>query len=302
MEEQIVLGLEGLTVQDLSNIARRNVRVALDDAARTRIRKAGKLIDTWLAQGKTIYGVTTGFGALSDVAISLADTRRLQENILKSHSVGVGRPLDREIVRAMLTLRIKDLARGNSGIRLKTVLHLIELLNRDVCPVVPEKGSVGASGDLIPLAHLALPLIGLGEADFAGRRLSGSQALSTCGLEPLQLEAGEGLALVNGTQAMTAIGALTVLDALRISKLVDIAAAMSLEVLMGSRTEFDSRIHRLRPIPASCGLRRTWTVWSETAKSSPPTRTAAGFKTPTPCAARLRYTGPAKTPSPMPCG
>jgi histidine ammonia-lyase len=148
-----------------------------------------------------------------------------------------------------MALRIKDLARGHSGIRLQTVRHLVRLLNKGVAPVVPKKGSVGASGDLVPLAHLSLVLIGQGEAIYRGQRISGLKALEKCGLKPLRLRAGEGLALINGTQVMTAIGGLAVYDALRLSKMTDIAAALSLEVLMGSRTEFDPRIHHVRPHP-----------------------------------------------------
>ena len=166
-----------------------------------------------------------------------------------SHAVGVGDVLDEEVVRAMMALRVKDLARGHSGIRLATVRRLIELLNLGIVPVVPEKGSVGASGDLAPQAHMSLVLIGLGEAFFEGRRMSGLEALGECELEPLQLEAAEGLALVNGTQMTTAIGGLAVYDAVVLSKMADIAAAMSLEVLLGSRTEFDPRIHQARPHP-----------------------------------------------------
>jgi histidine ammonia-lyase len=183
------------------------------------------------------------------VAISKNDTRRLQDNILMSHAAGVGQLLDEPTVRATMALRIKDLARGHSGIRLETVEHLATLLNWGVCPVIPEKGSVGASGDLAPLAHLALVLVGLGEAFYKGQRMTGGQVLSKCGLKPIRLEAGEGLALVNGTQVMTAIGGLAVYDAANLSKLTDIAAATSLEVLMGSRTEFNKRIHDVRPHP-----------------------------------------------------
>ncbi|OPX35985.1 MAG: histidine ammonia-lyase, partial [Desulfobacteraceae bacterium 4484_190.2] len=208
-----------------------------------------KLIEHWVQEEKIIYGVTTGFGALSDVIISKEDTWQLQENILMSHAAGVGNALDKETVRAAMALRIKDLARGHSGIRLKTVNHLIKSLNRGICPIVPEKGSVGASGDLAPLAHVGLVLIGQGEAFYKGQRISGMEALRKCGMEPIHLEAGEGLALVNGTQVMTAIGGLTVYDSLELAKMSDIAAAISLEVLMGSRTEFDPRIHRVRPHP-----------------------------------------------------
>ena len=245
----IKIGMEGLTLADLIAVARNGGRVELSPGSQTRIREARRMIDRWVAEGRTIYGVTTGFGALSDVAISGKDTRRLQENILMSHSAGVGTPLDDETVRAVMLLRVKDMARGHSGIRLETVHLLLDLLNGGICPLVPEKGSVGASGDLAPLAHLSLLLLGKGEAFFGGERMSGADALEKCGLAPIRLEAAEGLALVNGTQVMTAIGALAVYDALQLSRLIDIAAAMSLEVLMGSRTEFNQRIHRVRPHP-----------------------------------------------------
>ncbi len=247
--EEIFLGVDRMTIEDLVGIARQDVKVRLTNESEKRIKKARKLIEQWVQEGKIIYGVTTGFGALSDVIISKEDTRRLQENILMSHAAGLGDILDREVVRAVMALRIKDLARGHSGIRLETTHHLIKLLNKGVCPVVPEKGSVGASGDLAPLAHLCLVLIGQGEAFYKGQRMPGIEALRKCGMDPLQLEAGEGLALVNGTQVMTAIGGLASYDADRLSKMIDIAAAISLEVLMGSRTEFDPRIHQVRPHP-----------------------------------------------------
>ena len=245
----ISLGFDGMTLDNLVAIARDGVHVKLTEGSEKRLRQTRQLIDKWVEDERTIYGITTGFGALSDVAISKKDTRKLQDNILMSHAAGVGDPLDEQSVRAIMALRIKDLARGHSGVRLETVEHLIALLNWGVSPVVPEKGSVGASGDLAPLAHLALVLVGLGEAFYKGQRMSGRQVLSKCGLKPIQLEAGEGLALVNGTQVMTAIGGLAIYDAVNLSKMTDIAAAMSLEVLMGSRTEFDERIHQIRPHP-----------------------------------------------------
>ncbi len=245
----IFLGDDGMTLQDLVTIARQGARVRLKKTSEKRIAHSRKLIEKWVRDGTTVYGVTTGFGALSDVSISEKDTRKLQQNILMSHAAGTGPCLDEETVRAVMALRIKDLARGHSGIRVETVRQLMELLNRGVCPIIPEKGSVGASGDLAPLAHMSLVLIGMGEAVFQDHRMSGRQALKKCGLKPNQLEAGEGLALVNGTQVMTAIGGLAVYDAVQLSKMTDIAAAMSLEVLMGSRTEFDQRIHQLRPHP-----------------------------------------------------
>ncbi len=247
--KKIFLGMDKMTLNDLVEIARQGLKVGLPKDAKKRIKASRKLIDQWLREEKVIYGVTTGFGALCCETIPTAEARKLQENILKSHAAGVGNHLDMEIVRAIMALRIRDLAQGHSGIRLETVQRLVELLNKAVCPVVPEKGSVGASGDLVPLAHLSLVLIGQGEAFLKDQRLSGSEALRKIGIAPLQLEAGEGLALINGTQVMTAIGGLSVYDAIRLSKLADIAAGMSLEVLMGSRTEFDPRIHQVRPHP-----------------------------------------------------
>jgi len=247
--KEILLGMDGMSLEDLVAIAREGSTVRLTKESESRIINARKMIEKWVKEERVIYGVTTGFGALSDVTISKEDTQRLQENILMSHAAGVGDILDKETVRAVMALRIKDLARGHSGISLETVIRIIDLLNRGVCPVVPEKGSVGASGDLAPLAHLCLVLIGQGEAFYEGQRISGIEALQKCGLNPLQLKAGEGLALVNGTQVMTAIGGLSIYDAVKLSKMTDIAAAMSLEVLMGSKTEFDQRIHHVRPHP-----------------------------------------------------
>lgn len=246
---EILLDADGMTLEELVLIARKGADVRIAEEARKRILAARELVEKWVREGRVVYGVTTGFGALSDRVISREETRQLQQNLLMSHAAGVGPLLDHETVRAVMALRIKDLARGNSGIRLQTVERLVELLNRGVTPVVPEQGSVGASGDLAPLAHLSLVLIGMGEAFYEGERLKGFEALSRCGLEPIELEAGEGVALINGTQVMTAIGGLATSDALRLSKIADIAAAMSLEVLMGSRTEFNQRIHERRPHP-----------------------------------------------------
>ena len=238
-----------LTLEDLIAVSRGHARIELAQNARKRIEAARDRVDTWVREGRSIYGVTTGFGALSDVAISTRDARLLQENILKSHACGMGNLFPEDVVRAIIALRIKDLAKGHSGIRLQTVDMLIEIVNHHTIPVVPEKGSVGASGDLVPLAHLSLVLIGLGEAFHEGKRLPGRDALQRIGLTPIVLHAAEGLALINGTQVMTAVGALAVSDAENLVRNIDIAASMSLEVLMGSNTEFDPRIHDVRPHP-----------------------------------------------------
>ncbi len=241
------VGKENLHLEKLADIARRGVELRLSGESEKKMDATWKRIAQWLAEERGIYGITTGFGALSDVSISSKDTVRLQKNLLMSHAAGVGNPLDEETVRAVMTLRIQDLAMGYSAIRKETVHFLIEMLNRGIVPLIPEKGSVGASGDLCPLAHLSLVMIGMGEAYYKGQRMPGAQALKKCGMQPRELRSGEGLSLINGTQVMTAIGALTAYDALHLCRLTDIAAAMSLEVLMGSRTEFDPRIHQIRP-------------------------------------------------------
>jgi histidine ammonia-lyase len=249
METYVTLGKGELTLDALEAVARKGVGVKLSGAAETRIKRARALVEQWVREERSIYGVTTGFGALSDVSISKKDTEQLQTNILMSHAAGVGNPFVPEIVRAMMVLKLNDFCLGHSGIRPKTARNLLHLLNSGVVPVVPEKGSVGASGDLVPLAHMALVLIGMGEALVGNKRVSGLDALKGCSLAPLCLGSGEGLALVNGTQAMAAVGGLALVDAVNILKHADIAACMSLEVLMGSRTEFDPRIHRVRPHP-----------------------------------------------------
>ena len=192
------------------------------------------------------YGITTGFGKFCNVVISKEDNTRLQKNLIMSHACGQGSPLPRETVRAMMTLRANALAVGNSGIRPKVVARLIDMVNADIIPVVPEKGSLGASGDLAPLAHMALVIIGMGEAFYKGERMPGSKALALAGLHPVTLEAKEGLALINGTQAMTAVGALAVYDALNLYRTASIASALSFQALRGIVDAFDQRIHELR--------------------------------------------------------
>ena len=297
----VTIGWDGFSLQDLVSIARQGAEVHLSGGSLERMRRARRLIEKWVHEERTVYGITTGFGALSNVNISRNDARQLQENILRSHAAGVGDPFDTETVRAVMALRIKDLARGHSGIRPETVEQLVALLNAGICPVVPRRGSVGASGDLAPLAHLALALIGEGEVFYRGSRMPASSALKACRLSPVRLEAAEGLALVNGTQVMTAVGGLCVYDALRLAKHADIAAAISLEVLLGSRTEFDARDPPAKA-PSWTGGQRpiTWTASPVTARSSPPTRTVPGFRTLIPCGVHPRFTGPAGMLSPMP--
>jgi histidine ammonia-lyase len=212
-----------------------------------RVAESRRSIDAILTTGQTVYGVNTGFGRLSDVRVPAESLAQLQVNLVRSHAGGLGRPLTESESRAMLVLRANVLAKGFSGVRLELIELLVAMLNAGVTPAIPEKGSVGASGDLAPLAHLALVVIGEGEAFYKGEWLSGAEALQRAGLRPLALHAKEGLALLNGTQAMTAVGALAVVRAARLVRLADLAGAMSLEALMGTPTAFDERIHRARP-------------------------------------------------------
>jgi histidine ammonia-lyase len=206
-----------------------------------------KLIEEIIAKGQTVYGVNTGFGKLADVRISNENLAQLQTNLVRSHAGGVGQPLSEAEVRAMLLLRANVLAKGFSGTRAEVIDLLVAMLNAGVHPVIPEKGSVGASGDLAPLAHLALVVIGEGEAFYEGQRMAGGEALRRAGLKPVQLAAKEGLALLNGTQAMVAVGGLAVARAQRLARLADVAGAMSLDALMGTPVAFDARIHDVRP-------------------------------------------------------
>jgi histidine ammonia-lyase len=247
VKKTISLDGEQFQLEELVDVARNSTCIAIAEASKAKINKSRALVDKWVKEGVRIYGVTTGFGALSDVTISLENTRQLQKKILFSHAAGMGRHMEDDVVRAMMALRVNDFCRGNSGLRLQTIQMLVDMLNTGIVPVVPEKGSVGASGDLVPMAHLALVMIGQGEAFVDGIRMSGAKALASRSLEPLELAAGEGLALINGTQFMIALGCLALHDALNLCKHADIAASMSLETLMGTRTAFDPRIHRARP-------------------------------------------------------
>jgi histidine ammonia-lyase len=245
------IGLTGddLTVDDVWAVAVDGGGAVLTDEARERMQAARELVERAVHGSREhTYGVNTGFGRFVAVAIPEEQTAELQLRLLRSHSCGVGEPYPDEIVRGALLLRANALAKGTSGARVETVELLIECLNRGVVPHVPSRGSVGASGDLAPLAHLALPLIGEGEAWFEGLRLPGHEALAAAGLEPVRLQAKEGLSLVNGTQFMAAFGALGLVRAQRLAKAADIACALSLEALQGSRTSFLPQVHAARPL------------------------------------------------------
>ena len=246
------LGDDRLTLEAIARVARGGDKVRLGSDARARIDAARLVVDR-IQQGgdaaPAVYGVNTGFGFLADVRISADDIRNLQRNLIRSHAVGVGAPLPEPVVRGMMLLRAQVLALGHSGVRAEVADLLLEMLNRGVHPVIPSKGSVGASGDLAPLAHLAMVVMGEGEALVDGQMLDGGDALAKVGLQPIAFEAKEGISLVNGTQCMTAIGALALIDAEDAARLADIIGAMSLEALKGTPRAFDPRIHAVRPHP-----------------------------------------------------
>ncbi len=243
----IVRGIE-LKVDDVVAVARGRP-VALDEAVLPALERSRRAVEQLVAEGAIAYGITTGFGHFKDRIISPDQTRLLQLNLVRSHAVGVGPPLPPEVVRAMLLVRANTLAQGYSGVRPVVVRRLLDMLNQGVHPVVPAQGSLGASGDLAPLAHLVLVLIGEGEADYQSERLPGAEAMRRAGLAPIVLEAKEGLALVNGTTLMVGYGALLVRRAINLALTADVAAALSLEALHGTDRAFDARVHMIRPHP-----------------------------------------------------
>jgi histidine ammonia-lyase len=245
--KKLLIDGESLTIEDVVAVARGTVEVALSEKAKEKVRESRKVLERLVRDRKIIYGVTTGFGALGSVAISAKNVKKLQVNLVRSHSACVGKTLEKEVVRALMLLRANTLAKGYSGIRLETLETLIQMLNKCVHPVIPEKGSVGASGDLGPLSHMTLVMVGEGEAEYKGKTMNGRDALEKAGIQPVQLDFKEGVALNNGTQMMTALAALAVFDAEKLLKTAEIAAALSLEALNGISDAFDERIHKVRP-------------------------------------------------------
>ena len=254
MTDPIVLTGADLSIADVEAVARHGAPVRLDDAARGRMQEARDVIEALVAEGAVVYGVTTGFGDLATTFIEPSQAGQLQENLLMSHAAGVGPPFPREVVRAMLLLRANTLALGHSGCRPLLVDRLLAFLEKGIHPVVPEQGSLGASGDLAPLAHLALPLIGRGEAEVDGQVLPAGEALASAGLEPLELQAKEGLALLNGTQMMGALAALFLADADRLVRTASVAAAKSVEALLGTDVAFAAAYQLARPHPGQVAV------------------------------------------------
>lgn len=250
--DPIILDGQSLTIDQVMTVAfgePGQPAVALSEAARAGVTRSAQAVKTLLERGQVAYGITTGFGAFKDRIISPDQVEQLQRNIILSHAVGVGPPFDIPTTRAIMLIRANTLARGHSGIRLKTLQVLIDLLNAGVHPIIPQKGSLGASGDLAPLAHMSLVLLGLGEADYQGEVIDGASALEGVGLQPVTPAAKEGLALTNGTAVMCAVGAMETYRARLLSRTSDIAGCLSLEALHGTPLAFDDRIHQLRPHP-----------------------------------------------------
>ncbi|MBV7274621.1 histidine ammonia-lyase [Clostridium sp. PL3] len=236
-----------LTIEDVINVACKGYEVCLTEEAKKKVIESRKIVDDIVENEKTVYGITTGFGKFSDVTISGEQCKTLQRNLIISHSCGAGEKFSTDIVRAIMLLRANALAKGFSGIRISTLETLIAMLNKGVHPCIPEKGSLGASGDLAPLSHMVLPMLGEGEAEFEGKILSGKEAMGKAGIETIDLVAKEGLALINGTQAMTAVGTIALHNAMNLVKLSDVIGALTLEALRGIRTAYDPRVHEVRP-------------------------------------------------------
>jgi histidine ammonia-lyase len=245
----LLLDGESLTLDGVEAVARRGAPVALATAARERVTRARAVVDAAVARNDVVYGVTTGFGNFAEVVIPPDKLAALQQNLVRSHAAGVGAPLDEAETRALMLLRANVLAKGYSGVRPETLDLLVAMLNARVHPVIPSQGSVGASGDLAPLAHLALALMGEGDCADAGSRAPVSEALGKRGLAPVSLQAKEGLALINGTQLMTAVAGLALAEAWRLARTADVVGAMTLDALLGTDVAFDPRIHAARPHP-----------------------------------------------------
>lgn len=262
--KKLIVDGKSLTLDKIEFFLKDNPIVSLSNESKKNVIKARKLIDKWVEEGKVIYGVTTGFGEFANVSISKKDIEKLQENLIVSHSTGVGDPLPPFIVKIMMLLRVNALASGHSGIRLETLELLIAMINNNIIPVIPSQGSVGSSGDLAPLSHLVLAMIGKGEAQIYKdvtkdnqhklKVLKSSIALKKFGLTPVKLAAKEGLALINGTQMMTAFASYICIEAKRLEKIADIAGALSHETLRGTDNAFDLRIHKLRPFPGQVAV------------------------------------------------
>jgi len=267
---KVLVDGENLKVEDVVAVAREGARVEIPKKTKEKVERCRQLLEKAVKEKRIVYGVTTGFGALATVAIPPEKARKLQTNLIRSHSAGVGEPLNRDATRALMLLRLNTLAKGNSGIKLQTLETLVQMINKGVHPVIPEKGSVGASGDLAPLAHMVLVMMGEGEAEYKTETTSGKEAMEKAEISPVELDSKEGLALINGTQLMTAIGTLALYDAERLIKTAEVAASMSLEALRGISDAFDEKIHRVRPHPGQIASARNIRLLTAESKLTQP--------------------------------
>ncbi len=247
MRRRITIDGSSLSIEDLVAVARGNAYVTLSVGAKRRVAISRRTVEKWVSEHRKVYGITTGFGPMCDISIGMSEAKELQENLIRSHSAGFGKPFPRDIVRAIMLLRANVLAKGYSGVRVHLLNILTSMINRGIHPVIPEVGSVGASGDLVPLAHMALAMMGEGNVEYNGSVFEAAYALKKEGLDKVRLDSKEGIALINGTSVMTALGALVCYDSERLIKEAEIAAAMSIEALNGALEPFDKRIHLLRP-------------------------------------------------------
>lgn len=260
MSKRVIIESKGLSLDDFINVARFGAKLELSADCRAMVRVSRENLEKNMAGGKPIYGVNTGFGRFADTVISESEIATLQLNLIRADAVGVGAPLPRDVVRGIMMLRVNSLSRGLSGVREIVIQTLMDMLNSGIHPVIPEKGSVGASGDLCPLSHMVLPMIGEGEAEYLGEIMNGDAAMEAAGIPTVTLAAKEGLALINGTQAMTSVAALALYDSLALLKASDIIAALTMESLNGIIDAFDPRLHAARnhegQIAAAANIRR----------------------------------------------
>ena len=246
MEKVIITG-QDLTIDQIAAVCRDHALVELSEESKKKILESRKVVDELLEEQKTVYGITTGFGKFSDVVITPKQCKHLQENLIITHSVGAGDPFPEDVARGMLLLRTNNLSKGFSGIRLETVQTMIDMLNKGVTPFIPEKGSLGASGDLAPLSHMVMVMIGRGKAWYQGELMDGAEAMKKAGIPIIELQAKEGLALNNGTQAMTSVGSLALYDAIKLAKIADITDALCFEAQNGVTDALQPRVHEIRP-------------------------------------------------------
>ena len=252
----VLLTGNDLSLEQVIMVCRHDAQVAVSEQAKEIILSTRKIVTDMIAQNQVVYGITTGFGKFSDTVISSDDCKLLQKNLIITHAVGAGSCFAREYARGIMLLRINNLCKAYSGTRLEVVQTLVDMLNRGVTPQIPEQGSLGASGDLAPLSHMVLPMIGYGQAKYKGRVMPGAEAMNLAGIPIITLMAKEGLALINGTQAMTSVGAMTTYDALNLLKTADVAAALSFEAHNGVTDALNPKVHTCRPHPGQIDTAR----------------------------------------------